>query len=497
MTCATISSMDQPAQIIAETTPIPPPVSPRPQPPVLPKKTRKIPLIFLVFSGLVLIGGLAFVSYKQKRKETIVNQEVDCQNDSDCVLMINTKGCCHCPYPIPITKLGKNPDLIKYPMVEEIVLPTCPGVACEPCAPISKAKCENKKCVLKEEYPSPAPLPIGEWKTYTNNEFGYEIKYPASWSIASPHGGESGYECSESPEDASIVEFSKAKLKECGFIAEQLPPQEADITVWSLHQIWESSFQLSQPYEEIIFAGEKAIKYAFTEKSELPNVQATRIYFNHKGEGYLIFLKQTDKNGNYDQIYNQVLATFKFLDSPGPSAVKKTYFDPNNVFSLQYPYNYFETKNIANPDIGGWKSAGAISTELPYNTGPTKEADIQILMYLRPKPVNQSLAEFIEGNVLTFYRENNDMFGPTSQPSKITPDNRENIIVDGRNSIWLEGSFSPGITHIEVFIPKDETSLVFLEVYEGTAAKVNRNLQQYEQNKKIIKEILSSLKFLH
>jgi len=71
---------------------------------------------------------------------------------------------------------------------------------------------------------------------------------------------------------------------------------------------------LGVPDEKVKIAGENATKYYFTEKSELPNIQATRIYFNHKGKDYLIFLKQIDKKGKYDPTYDQILSTFTFLD---------------------------------------------------------------------------------------------------------------------------------------------------------------------------------------
>jgi len=79
---------------------------------------------------------------------------------------------------------------------------------------------------------SPTPAdPMASWKTYKNNLFGYELKYPSSWYSAGPYGGQAGYECVQNPIGA-IVEFSKEKLTDCGFVGEQLPPQSADITIW-------------------------------------------------------------------------------------------------------------------------------------------------------------------------------------------------------------------------------------------------------------------------
>lgn len=152
------------------------------------------------------------------------------------------------------------------------------------------------------------------WKTYTNNIFGYKIKYPADWYVAGPYRGQAGYGCLENPENVTIAEFSKTKLTDCGFLAEQLPPKDADVTIWVNNKEWEKLNILNEPYKDTSVAGEKAMKYVFTEKSQLPNIQATRIYFNHNGKGYLIFLMQTDKRDNYNPVYDQVLSTFKFIN---------------------------------------------------------------------------------------------------------------------------------------------------------------------------------------
>lgn len=161
---------------------------------------------------------------------------------------------------------------------------------------------------------------MANWKTYRNKTFGYEITYLPDWHIAGPYGGQAGYECLENPENVTIVEFSKVKLTNCGFAGEQLPPQEADITIWVSEQSYSDLNVLGTPDAQITISGEKAVKYIFTDKSELPNIQASRLYFNHGGKGYLVFLKQTDRKGSYDLVYDQILSTFKFLDqSPSPT----------------------------------------------------------------------------------------------------------------------------------------------------------------------------------
>ncbi len=162
---------------------------------------------------------------------------------------------------------------------------------------------------------APTPIDTSNWKTYENTIFGYSIKYPKSWFEQGPYGGQAGYGCIENIVYGAIAEFSKSKLIDCGFVGEQLPPQDADVTVWILNQKFQSLENILGPdYSFTQIAGEKATKYPFTEKSGLPNAQATRIYFNHNNKGYIIYLKQSDKKGTYDYSYDQILSTFKFTD---------------------------------------------------------------------------------------------------------------------------------------------------------------------------------------
>lgn len=181
-----------------------------------------------------------------------------------------------------------------------------------------------------------------------------------------------------------------------------------------------------------------------------------------------------------------------------PTKNWKTYTDPNSIFTLRYPPHFYETKSIDRDPIiyRGWKSAGALTSVTPYNNGLGKEDDISIEMYIRPKRLGESLEQFVERAILTFYREQTDISMPTSPPSKIAPEARKGITMDGRQAIWLEGSFDPGVEHIYVFVPYKESALIFMEIFDGTAGRENRNIIQYEKNKALVEQILSTFNFL-
>lgn len=66
--------------------------------------------------------------------------------------------------------------------------------------------------------------------------------------------------------------------------------------------------------ELIKISGVTAVKYPFTEKSPLLRKQATRIYLNHNGKGYLIEFVQTDKQGSYDHVFDRIISTLRFTE---------------------------------------------------------------------------------------------------------------------------------------------------------------------------------------
>lgn len=152
------------------------------------------------------------------------------------------------------------------------------------------------------------------WKAYINTKFAYSINYPADWFIRSPKGGKLGDQCQEATNQSEIVEIAQHFINDCGFVGENLPSNEVDITIWSQAKPWDNIYNILGSSEKITISNEPAAKYIFTEKSALPNIQATRIYLNHAGKSFLIFIKQKDKLGNYDPLLGQILSTFKFTN---------------------------------------------------------------------------------------------------------------------------------------------------------------------------------------
>lgn len=174
---------------------------------------------------------------------------------------------------------------------------------------------------IMQQIPTPTPTvnPTAGWKTYLNSKHGYSFRYPSNWLLLSP-GGVNGDICVSSTSTDDIIELAQRNLDSCGFLADQLPNEEAEFTVqvldkpWNMEEVPISDVTGNDISTSTTVGGTTATKIPFTEQSELPNIQATRIYFNYNNKGYLIFLKQTDKVGNYNFDYDQILSTFQFTD---------------------------------------------------------------------------------------------------------------------------------------------------------------------------------------
>ena len=216
--------------------------------------------------------------------------------------------------------------------------------------PLKVAEQEQQPTISSEDDQEAQTLDTSDWQTYRSEEFGFEVKYPEGWFRYTPDGSGA---CMPGSQDVKITILSRSSLQNCGFVAEQLPPADADITVWAFENEWQDvNSILSGPKENVAIGGIHAIRYIFTEESERPNIQASRFYFNYNGKGYLIFVQQSDLQGNYDALYDQILSTFQFINV-GESLDSKSYRDENLGFEFQYPKIFDEYKDCELRDILG------------------------------------------------------------------------------------------------------------------------------------------------
>ncbi|MEK7502554.1 MAG: PsbP-related protein [Patescibacteria group bacterium] len=170
---------------------------------------------------------------------------------------------------------------------------------------------------------TPTPLPTevsakagtsidetANWKTYTNTKYDYSIKYPQSWNIQSPGGGQFGDECKSADGNSEIIELASKDHKSCGFLGDYVPSDHVEIIIRAS----------STPYseipglEKITVAGQTATKYKFTKDSEGPAPTATIISFGRNNTSYSIYIQQPRIGVDYDPFLDQILSTFQFTN---------------------------------------------------------------------------------------------------------------------------------------------------------------------------------------
>ncbi len=146
-----------------------------------------------------------------------------------------------------------------------------------------------------------------DWKTYRNEEYGFEVKYPEDWKIITKTVRSTGTE----------IEFYKNKDTKIsirsGFRYSQNLGRNYSLEEW----ITESKeaikkYQLNLKEEEIKIDNVQATKLSYRNTQDLTTYE---IYTQKEGLMYEIIVLFNSSNENiYNQTFNQILSTFKFIE---------------------------------------------------------------------------------------------------------------------------------------------------------------------------------------
>jgi len=168
------------------------------------------------------------------------------------------------------------------------------------------------------------------WKKYLNPQSGFEISYPPEWIVFGPNGD---YDIEKRPntciinplstntlildngEKLNVIEFSKEAPIHCNWVlGDQLPLASSEFSIATYSEPIKNIDKLFDNPVKVSISGIEAYKYDFIKKPVSPNIKSTRIYLNKNNKGYVLYLKQKDAQGNYDQTYDEVIKSIKFLE---------------------------------------------------------------------------------------------------------------------------------------------------------------------------------------
>lgn len=160
----------------------------------------------------------------------------------------------------------------------------------------------KKSPVTKVPTPG-AQIDTTDWKTYKNEDLRIEIKYPGGWyvydNVTPP--------CTHlSP---IYVFINRKPITDCQFL--DIFPADFYIVVGVP---WTPESDENDTYKPYVIDGQEGFINITTEKSQGPRPKETRVIVTYQEKGYMIGILNTDYKGTHDKIYDQILATFKFLN---------------------------------------------------------------------------------------------------------------------------------------------------------------------------------------
>ncbi|MFA6252511.1 MAG: PsbP-related protein [Candidatus Paceibacterota bacterium] len=188
---------------------------------------------------------------------------------------------------------------------------------------------------------------IKDWKTYTNNQYGFEVKYPSSWIIAKESAG---YIALADEEEVKTKEGIEAGEGYCRMeFTSYNNNNSLPLYDWAISKFGKVEKLESGKIETIKVNGLNAIKYEFMDMGI-----TTHILLQKSNKIIDIYAHLTEcKNINTN--FNQILSTFKFIDEDTKKAFSttetewKTYI--NNDFGFEFKYPTYTFAQKGEPEI--------------------------------------------------------------------------------------------------------------------------------------------------
>lgn len=164
----------------------------------------------------------------------------------------------------------------------------------------------------KQEEQEPQPsVPV-----YANESLGVSFEYPAGWFVYDTVAWEEDNAIAPC-QTAGIIEntviVSSKNLGRCVGVTE-FKSWPGDMLISFAQTEWRDfPFVLEGENPGLVeVGGVAAAKYPYLENSSANRKQAVRLYVNNAGRGYIIEFTQADAQGNYDPVFDEILASLQW-----------------------------------------------------------------------------------------------------------------------------------------------------------------------------------------
>ncbi len=223
-----------------------------------------------------------------------------------------------------------------------------------------------------------------EVKIYRNEKWGFEFKYPKDWSI-----------------DETFINGKVRKFYLTGIPSQQKhliysfsPPFMLNIiTASRAERLTKLFYEVKNPASEIRVNGVAGLKYEYKF-----NKQSRVAIVLPLGQYKLIL----DSEKKYENIFNQIIFTFKFYNKQPPAVQKtitsKTYHNIEFNFEFKYPKNWLFYENTF---YGPFSKFNLIGSSPEENGYPNPISPPFLLNIVTPDFASRSVSKFKELNTRT------------------------------------------------------------------------------------------------
>ena len=178
--------------------------------------------------------------------------------------------------------------------------------------------------------------PTANWKTYTNDQYGFSFKYPSDWILNTNANGlvSVSNTTKVDPKLSDLENFADGNNGSIGFmIQKSANPNLLSTRVWFSEYFKDGFSSKPESDEDITFSGRSGVRIA------LADMGVNIITYVPDGTNIIVISHQ--KADKFTAIYNQILSTFKFTDTTSVNTSDwKTYTNDQYGFSVQYPSDW-------------------------------------------------------------------------------------------------------------------------------------------------------------